>query len=807
MLKLVLRDSGYDWTFVPVAGSSFTDSGSDSCGGALSDTTSPSIPTNLVSTAAEAGNVGLAWGESNDAVGVIAYDVYRDTQLIGSTTATSFTDTSAVGGSSYQYYVTARDAAGNDSAPSNTIPVTVVTANQSPSITSDGGGPSASLSPAENQTAVTDVDATDPDPDPLTYSIAGGPDAARFAINGSSGVLAFVAAPNFEAPTDVGGNNVYDVTVSVSDGHGGSDSQALAVAVQNSNEFPPLITSNGGGSTAAASAAENQTAVTDVNATDGDADVLLLLARRRGRHRRLRYRPEHRRPDLRGCAQLRGAGRCERRQRVRGHGDGRRRQPLGHAGHLGHRHRRGRRRQHSADDHLRRRRRDGFEVGCGEPDRGHRRRCHGPRCREHAHIHGLRGRRCRPLRNQRLERRPHLRHAPNFESPTDVGANNVYDVTVTVSDGAGGSDSQAIAVTVTNVNEFTPVITSNGGGPTAAVSAPENQTAVTDINASDGDLQTLTYSISGGPDAARFAIVPATGVLTFATAPNFEAPTDVGTNNVYDVTVQASDGLLSDTQALAVTVTDVSEGGGAALLYFSVTTAQTLSGIPVTPQDIVAFDGQNYSLFVDGSDVGLDATADSIDAFALLADGRVLVSATGNPTVPGVTGARDEDVLALSAGQRGDTTTGTWSTYLDGSVVGLEASGEDTDAVELLEDGRLLISTSGAVSVTGVTGEDKDVLAFTPGAPGTWAMYFYGSDVGLTASAEDIDGVAVKNGNVYLSTTGNFGVTGLSGADEDVFACNSATTGPTTSCASFLLFFDGSLFGLAGNDLFAIDLP
>jgi hypothetical protein len=86
-------------------------------------------------------------------------------------------------------------------------------------------------------------------------------------------------------------------------------------------------------------------------------------------------------------------------------------------------------------------------------------------------------------------------------------------------------------------------------------------------------------------------------------------------------------------------------------------------------------------------------------------------------------------------------------------------------------------------------------------------MYFDGSDVGLTASAEDIDGVAVKNGNVYLSTTGNFGVTGLSGADEDVFACNSATTGPTTSCASFSLFFDGSLFGLAGNDLFAIDLP
>ena len=53
------------------------------------------------------------------------------------------------------------------------------------------------------------------------------------------------------------------------------------------------------------------------------------------------------------------------------------------------------------------------------------------------------------------------------------GANNVYDVTVQVSDGNGGTDTQAIAVTVTNQNEA-PVITSNGGGTTAAVSVAEN---------------------------------------------------------------------------------------------------------------------------------------------------------------------------------------------------------------------------------------------------------------------------------------------------------------------------------------------
>jgi hypothetical protein len=41
-----------------------------------------------------------------------------------------------------------------------------------------------------------------------------------------------VTAPDFEAPTDVGQNNVYDVTVSVSDGNGGSDSQAIVAVEQ-----------------------------------------------------------------------------------------------------------------------------------------------------------------------------------------------------------------------------------------------------------------------------------------------------------------------------------------------------------------------------------------------------------------------------------------------------------------------------------------------------------------------------------------------------------------------------------------------
>src|SRR5690606_17709006 len=60
-----------------------------------------------------------------------------------------------------------------------------------------------------------------------------------------------------------------------------------------------------------------------------------------------------------------------------------------------------------------------------------------------------------------------------------------------------------------------PVITSNGGGATAAVSVAENGSAVTTVTASDPTGQTRTFSISGGADQAKFAINATTGVLTF----------------------------------------------------------------------------------------------------------------------------------------------------------------------------------------------------------------------------------------------------------------------------------------------------
>jgi hypothetical protein len=129
-------------------------------------------------------------------------------------------------------------------------------------------------------------------------------------------------------------------------------------------------------------------------------------------------------------------------------------------------------------------------------------------------------------------------------------------VQVQADDGNGGTDSQLISVTVTDVNDA-PVITSN-----SSTSVAENQTSVLSVTTSDQDLpaDTMIYSIIGGADEAKFTINVSTGELAFITFPDFENPGDVDLDNVYEVQVQAEDGNGgTDSQLISVTVTEVNE--------------------------------------------------------------------------------------------------------------------------------------------------------------------------------------------------------------------------------------------------------
>lgn len=107
-----------------------------------------------------------------------------------------------------------------------------------------------------------------------------------------------------------------------------------------------------------------------------------------------------------------------------------------------------------------------------------------------------------------------------------------------------------------------PVITSNGGGPTASISVAENQTAVTTVAGTVMSGKTPVFGINTDLEnegAYAFSINASTGVLTFVSPPNFEAPTDLDEDNVYVLVVRLGDGLIRDEQEITVTVTDVAD--------------------------------------------------------------------------------------------------------------------------------------------------------------------------------------------------------------------------------------------------------
>lgn len=195
--------------------------------------------------------------------------------------------------------------------------------------------------------------------------------------------------------------------------------------------------------------------------------------------------------------------------------------------------------------------------------------------------------------------------APDFETPADAGGDNVYNFTVSASDGVL-STSQSVVITVTNENDNAPLITS---AATATVSENETDIGYT-VTASDADGDTLTYTITGGADAALFEIDSATGALSFAAAQDFEAPADGNTDNQYEVVVQASDGVSTDDQTVTVTVTNVNDN---APVFTSSATASLAENTTATGYAAVTTDadGGAASYSITG---GADAALFSVDA-------------------------------------------------------------------------------------------------------------------------------------------------------------------------------------------------
>ena len=146
-----------------------------------------------------------------------------------------------------------------------------------------------------------------------------------------------------------------------------------------------------------------------------------------------------------------------------------------------------------------------------------------------------------------------FKNIPDFERPADSGGKNVYNVTVRASDGSL-TGTKEVTVTVNDVNE-PPIISGED-----TLSYPENTATTGTLDrytATDPERGQITWSIEG-MDADDFRIDPSCN-LAFDPSPDFEMPNDSGVNDVYDVSVVASDGDLTLSYDVTVTATPIDE--------------------------------------------------------------------------------------------------------------------------------------------------------------------------------------------------------------------------------------------------------
>jgi Ca2+-binding RTX toxin-like protein len=352
-------------------------------------------------------------------------------------------------------------------------------ANTAPVITS-----AAAFSIAENSTAVATLAATDAQSQPLTWSLVAGGDAARFTINASTGVLAFAAAPDFENPLDTGADNVYNLTVQVSDGSLAT-TQAIAVTVTNVDE-----TTGGPGIDVLTGGTGN-----DVLTGNGGADRLTgnagndtfryLLASDSAPNANWQVPPAAADPRTWDVI-------------------------------------------------------TDFTQGADKID-----------------LAAL------------LGSADLLWNGTTPAAGAAWYARSGTSTFIYASD--AGDSAPELMIELANTSALVPAATdfigvSGNTAPAitsaAAFSIAENSTGVATLAATDAEAQPLTWSLAAGGDAARFTIDASTGALAFAAAPDFENPLDTGADNVYNLTVQVSDGSLATTQAIAVTVTNVDETTG-----------------------------------------------------------------------------------------------------------------------------------------------------------------------------------------------------------------------------------------------------
>ena len=493
----------------------------------------------------------------------------------------------ANGDNTYELTISVSD--GSTDAVTQAITIVVTDVNEAPTITSTETG----FTVSENTTSsIHNVTATDPENTTLIYGLSGA-DADDFAID-SSGVLSFVNNPDFEAPTDADTDNVYSVTLEVSDGTN-IDTQALTITVTGVDEAPTinntatsvLFTENATGTVFDASATDPENATINYSLSGADADDLSIDSAGL-----ITFNSS---PDYDIPVDANGDNNYELTIEV---GDGANTstqavtitvENVNEAPTITNTNTA----VSTAEDTVNNPSAFEYAITATDPE-------------GEALSYALGGADATDFDVDSdgvitfKSGRSGTGYDPNFEHPVDDDGDNIYHLDLYAQD-ASGNTSSSVAITIS--------VTDEPEAPTFASASDEslvseNTSAVFYLaEASDDDGDSVSYSLAPSVgDNDLFNIDSATyGELSFIDAPDYENSDGTGADGTYNVTITASDGSLSSTLELAVTVTDVNEAPAFASASASTTAPENSTDAFYTA---AASDPENASLsysLVDGA--------------------------------------------------------------------------------------------------------------------------------------------------------------------------------------------------------------
>lgn len=220
--------------------------------------------------------------------------------------------------------------------------------------------------------------------------------------------------------------------------------------------------------------------------------------------------------------------------------------------------------------------------------------------------------------------------APDFENPTDVGGNNIYELIIRATDNAHNQSEQMIFVTVTDIDEAPPVFTS-----TDAYDSPENKRYITSDIEAQSTLDTA-YSITIGEDNSKFAIDSYDATLMFKGFPDYDIVSDFDGDNIYQTTITATDTQNNSTsQDITVSLTDVDESIPKTYEVVSnLSNGTTTLNLGDTPKDV-------YLLFTNTDTTTSSTPTVSHNKTVGSQSQKVLVSQIETHTVPKILHAPD----------------------------------------------------------------------------------------------------------------------------------------------------------------------